>query len=135
MEEQANYVARYYLLGLASGMVDRCYWYVLEATLCGLLDGQGQKRPAYDAYAFVADTLSGATFEKRWPTAGDVYALEFSKRGKRFLAAWTVDGKSYDLEVEATEVRDRDGKAMAQSVTKVTLGPSPVYITLRPATG
>ena len=129
-QTQANYLARYHLLALASGMVDRCYWYGLEATLCGLLDGQGQKRPAYDAYAFLANALSGATFEKRWPTPPNVYVLEFAKRGKRLLAAWTRDGGTYELEVEVLEAHNRDGEKVALSGKAVTLGPSPLYITL-----
>jgi len=133
LEDQANYLTRYYLLALASGMADRCYWFVLEATLCGLLDAQGRQRPAYHAYAFLADTLSGATFERRWPTPNDVYVLEFSKRGECFLAAWTVDGGSYALAVQASHIRSRDGQPMAAAGDKVSLGPSPLYLTLRPS--
>lgn len=129
-EDQANYLVRYHLLALASGMADRCYWFVLQSSLCGLLNDQGEKRPAYEAYAYMADLVSGATFERRWPTPEGVYVLEFSKRGQRFLAAWTVDGGSCELQAPVAEIRDRNGKPLPVGAAKLTLAQSPVYAVL-----
>ena len=130
LEEQANYLVRYHLLALASGMADRCYWYVLESPLCGLLDGDGKQHPAYRAYAWMANALSGSTFERRWPAAEGVYVLEFSKQGGRFLTAWTVDGGSYELAANAAEVRDHEGNRDSLAGAAIALGPSPLYVYL-----
>jgi len=132
-ETQANYVIRYYLLGLASGMMDRAYWYVLESPTVGLLVGPGVKGSSYDAFAFLARTLSGARFERRWTTPEGVYVLEFTKAGGRFLVGWTADGGSYSLAVRRGELRDKGGKILGTVADEVTLGPSPVYVFLEQA--
>ncbi len=113
-ETQADYLARYYLLALASGMVERVYWWQLVAKGYGLVDPTGlRRRPAFHALATLARTLEGCRFERRLPGPAGAWLLLFSKPdGGELVAAWSAAGP---LTVE---------------LPRITLGPSPTYYVL-----
>ncbi len=62
-EAQADYLVRYMLLALATGAVERVYWWQLAARGYGLLDvlpdGTLRARPAYRAFRVLAGILEG----------------------------------------------------------------------------
>ncbi len=108
-QDQAHYLARYYLLVLASGYVERVYWWQLIAKGYGLIDwtdgvvGSGapgfprtmalRRRPAFHALATLVRELAGATFEGPVGTAGEgQYLLRFTRHGETLVAGWRVKG-------------------------------------------
>lgn len=61
---QATYLVRYYLLMIASGKVDMCYWHQLVAPGYGLVDNLGtdlRKRDAYTSLKVLNALLGGGT--------------------------------------------------------------------------
>lgn len=92
-EQQAAYLARYYLLAFASGQVETVYWHQLVAPGYGLLDNRGQdvrRRRAFYALKTMTGFFSGATitgFERR----GQRYALTADRQHQRVAAIWTND--------------------------------------------
>jgi tRNA A-37 threonylcarbamoyl transferase component Bud32 len=118
-ETQADYLARYYLLALASGMVERVYWWQLVAKGYGLVDPTAlRRRPAFHALATLARSLEGCEFERRLPGPPGAWLLLFSRPdGGELVAAWSAAGPL------AAELPRASG-------VSVTLGPSPTYYLL-----
>lgn len=76
-EQQAWYLVRYYLLAIASGRVEKCYWHQLVAPGYGLIDNRGdtvRKRKAYTCLKVLNQLLSGAT------------VIDFRQEGKAFFS-------------------------------------------------
>lgn len=134
-ERQASYLARYYLLTLTSGHVERVYWWQLVARGYGLIDPADQRlrrRPSFRALATLESRLAGATFVGAWRPTPNTRVLEFEVGGGALLAAWSVDGKeTVDLERELIGGVTRDGDELETSAFSsrggTVLGPAPVY--------
>lgn len=114
-DAQADYLVRYYILGLASGLVDRIYWWQLAAPGYGLVDTRetpARRRPAFHAFRTMVENLQGAEFVRReQPRGGNVFY--FRKGGCEFAVAWT-NGPAFNLTLAAAPaaVLDRDGGAL-----------------------
>jgi tRNA A-37 threonylcarbamoyl transferase component Bud32 len=95
-ETYADYMLRYYLHAICSGMVERVYWWRLVARPFGLVDPEGWRaRPAYHALKDFLDRFGGSTFVERLPSEEGLYLLRFrdpeavvgfSARGERPFA-------------------------------------------------
>jgi hypothetical protein len=80
-ETYAEYMRRYFLLALCSGMADRVYWWNLAAHGFGLIDdraeGGWRARPAYHVFKDLVERTREATFVKREGTGPEaVYHFE-----------------------------------------------------------
>ena len=93
-ETQADYLVRYYLLALGTGIVERVFWWQLVARGYGLVDPTGlRRRPAFHALATLARTLEGCRFERRLPGPPGAWLLLFSRPdGGELVAAWSAAG-------------------------------------------
>lgn len=63
--EQADYLVRYYVLMLASGLVERVYWWQLAAPGYGLIDSREEpwrRRPAFHAFRRLRAALEGSEY-------------------------------------------------------------------------
>jgi hypothetical protein len=129
-EAQADYLVRYYILGLASGLVDRIYWWQMAAPGYGLLDTRetpARRRPAFRAFKTMVETLAGAEFVRRErPHGGNVF--HFRKDGKEFAAAWT-NGPAFDWTpgTVPAAIFDRDGGAL-KTTSLVRVDGRPRYL-------
>jgi len=95
---QAEYLARYYLLTLGSGLVERVFWWQLTAKGYGLIDpgasGGLRRRQSYAALATLARVLPpGASIlpPPAVPAGGRVVRAE-SPRGGEVWAVWAPAG-------------------------------------------
>ena len=63
---QADYLTRFFLLTLATGLVERAYWWRLIATGYGLIDPRDghllRRRPSFSAFQTLCRELRGSTF-------------------------------------------------------------------------
>jgi hypothetical protein len=149
-EEQANYLVRYFVLLLASGLVERITWWQLAAPGYGLVDTREEpwrRRPAFHAFRTLRARLEGSVFEGLGeasapadgasgsgpdPEAGsgnDVRIFRFRKAGRAFAVCWTPGPsveRVFEKRVEA--VIDRDGRAFAGRPQKITIDGSPKYV-------
>jgi hypothetical protein len=74
----ADYMLRYYLHAIRSGVVDRVYWWRLVARPFGLVDPEGWRvRPAYDALRTFLAHFGASTFLGRLPSDEGIYLLRF----------------------------------------------------------
>jgi len=138
---QADFLIRYYVIALAGGQIDRAYWWQLVAPGYGLVDSREtpwRKRPAFQAFAFMVNMLSGSVFlgkeetvplgEKTGPT-DEVY--HFRRNDREFALAWSIGGahrRAFGRTVG--QVLDRDGKIAAwdREAGIVHLDGSPRYV-------
>ncbi|TRZ92822.1 hypothetical protein D4R89_00630 [bacterium] len=147
-EEQANYLIRYYVLLLASGLVERITWWQLAAPGYGLVDNREEpwrRRPAFHAFRTLRARIEGSVFEGLGETnapsidasgfghnsgAGDdVRIFRFRKDGRPFAVCWTPGPpveRAFERRVEA--VIDRDGREIAGRPQKITIDGSPKYV-------
>ena len=90
-EEQANYLVRYYIICLASGFIDRIYWWQLVAPGYGLVDScekKWRKRPGFYAKKTMVSLLEGSIFTGKIPHPQAMIFL-FHKGEERFAVCWT----------------------------------------------
>lgn len=81
LETQADFLVRYYLLALSSGVVKNVYWHQLIAAGYGLIDNRNDtliKYPSYTAYKVMLSQLKGTQFLDSTHKDG-VYCVKFSK--------------------------------------------------------
>ena len=132
-QAQADYLTRYYLLGLGSGLVDRIYWWRLVARGYGLTtiepDGRIRRRPSFDALRTLVRELDGAQSIGPAPAAEGVFVHQFEKGDARIVAAWSLEaGVEARLPFTPISGTDRDGRSLKVNPgPDVVLGPSPVF--------
>jgi hypothetical protein len=129
-EEQADYLVRYYILSLASGLIGRVYWWQLVAPGYGLVDSREspwRRRPSFFAFKTMVRHLTGSVFIKREQQQGG-NVFRFRKDGREFAVAWT-NGVSFDLDFSPapTRIIDRDGNDLVVSA-RLRLDAHPKYI-------
>ena len=135
-EEQANYLVRYYLLVLGTGLVERVYWWRLIARGYGLIspssDGSLRRRPSWYALRTLIDQVAGASFEGPLSAPDGAFLYHFSRNSDDVLIGWSVSkGVRAPLPRRAAEVVSRDGQPLTvPDGTEVELGPSPTYFRL-----
>jgi len=123
-QSQADYLSRFYLLALASGVCERVYWWQMIARGYGLIapgDPQGdarglRRRPSFAALAALEQALRGATFRQRLPSPAGSWLLYF-ERGEvgdagDLVAAWSLSPTEVELPRPVLGVRDRDGREL-----------------------
>ncbi len=135
-EAQADYLVRYYLQVLASGAVERVYWWRMVARGYGLIapesDGTLRRRPSWYAMKTLNDELDGATFTDSLPSPEDTWLYRFERGGETVVVAWSLDEASTaDLPGPVRRAITRDGAEIEPPKgTAITTTPSPVYYIL-----
>ena len=136
-EEQADFLVRYYLLVLGTGLVERVFWWRLIARGYGLIspesDGSQRRRPAWDALRTLIDQIEGATFEGPLAAPDGAYLYSFTGDGEELVVGWSVARSARAVLPRQVAVAiSRDGESLpVPDGTEIELGPSPVYYQLR----
>jgi hypothetical protein len=130
-EEQANYLVRYFILCLASGFVDRIYWWQLVAPGYGLIDSRSEewrKRPSFFALKSMAERLEGSLFLEKEPHP-EGFIFLFRKQDRQFAACWAQSTPvEHTFSRRVLKVEGRDGEEIPIRDNRVHLGPSPKYV-------
>ena len=139
-QEQADYLARFYLLALTTGAVERVYWWQVVARGYGLVTPGGSdggeelvRRPAFAALATLARELGGSRFLRPLPAPAGTRLLLFHHReGGRCVAGWSVAGRPrVELPDPVREVVEQHGERSGeQEGPAVRLSPSVRYFRL-----
>jgi tRNA A-37 threonylcarbamoyl transferase component Bud32 len=136
-EEQADYLVRYYLLALGTGLVERVFWWRLIARGYGLVapetDGSLRRRPAWHAMRTLIAELDGATFHGPLAAPAGAWLYRFTSRNDaEVVVGWSVGGGvRATLPRPALRALSRDGRALPPPpASAVTLDPSPTYFFL-----
>jgi len=140
-DDYADFMVRYLLLAVCSGMVDRVFWWRLAARGFGLIDdgipGQWRNRPAYDALCLLLRNLRGATFTGRVTLqpedvsrSEDLSCFRFSfDDGHALCVAYCVgDDTRIRVPFAVEHVVDTLGKEERADDGCLTLSGRPVYL-------
>lgn len=139
LEDQANFLVRYYCLALASGTVKQVYWHQLIAPGYGLVDNRNDelvKYPSYFAFKTLLHHLAGASFSHSENTATQ-YHLFFNKKGVSIEVLWSLNEITYDC--GSKQIISRDGQLIEpqnldpqnlipKKKGMIKLGESPIYL-------
>jgi tRNA A-37 threonylcarbamoyl transferase component Bud32 len=135
-EPQADYLVRYYLLALGTGLVERVFWWQLVARGYGLvdpLDGELRRRPAFFAFKTLLRELDGCRLEAVLTAPAPARLYRFRRPdGRDLIVAWSAAGTTRAaLPRPAVAAVGRDGQELpVPSGIEVDLGSSPVYFLL-----
>jgi hypothetical protein len=156
-DKQADFLVRYYVLCLASGLAERVYWWQLVAPGYGLVDNREspwRRRPAFRAFAALRARLEGSVFEGRGagpddlvgggagrggtargdaPRVSGVEVFRFRKDGCAFAICWAPGGGPVELAFAApvAAVLDREGREIPSASVapqKISIDGSPKYV-------
>ncbi len=132
---QADYLARYYLLALATGLVERVFWWQLVARGYGLLDvGDAglRRRPAFYAMRTLVRELEGSLCLGPVPAPEPVRLLGFRRDdGVELVAAWSVGSPArVTLPRSAAEIVSRDGEPILATGRQTEVNGSPRLVRL-----
>jgi hypothetical protein len=133
-EEQASYLVRYHVLCLASGYVERVYWWQLAAPGYGLVDSRAEQwrpRPGFFAYQTMTRYLEGSLFVEKEPSPwAEVY--HFRKAGDPFAVCWTAGPpREYRFRRPVARVLNRDGREAGPASSHLLIEGSPRYVFFR----
>lgn len=129
---QADYLSRYYLLGLCTGAVERIYWWQLVARGYGLMSrredaGRLCRRPAFSALATLAREVEGSHFIERLSAPVGCFLYLFEKGNGDVVVAGWCKGKSARVKLPRipSALVKRDGEVFAlESTPEVEIEPS-----------
>jgi hypothetical protein len=136
-ESQADFLVRYYLMTLGTGLVERVYWWQLVARGYGLsrLDEKGELvcHPSFRALANLNRQLEEATFMGPLQTDDSLRLYDFeSTGGQRVIVGWSTNGEqSVALPGRVGRLVSRDGETLQHDASRqVRVGSSPRYFWL-----
>jgi hypothetical protein len=146
---QADLAVRFHLLSIASGKIEKVFWWTLkdggtrqfdQADMVGLMRADLQPKYAYYAFATMARMLEGKRWVRNDSFGPEVYAAVFADEasGEDLIAAWSpkpyayirvnVTEKGIDVvDIFGTRRRVTYDPVRTKSVP-VPLGESPIYI-------
>lgn len=137
-EEQADYLVRYYLLALGTGLVERVFWWQVVARGYGLVDpadpANPRRRSSFFALKTLLGQLRGATFLGPLPAPEPARLYLFRRpEGTEVVVGWSATNQPAEatLPRKPVAVVGRDGEELAapESAT-VRVGASPHYFHL-----
>jgi tRNA A-37 threonylcarbamoyl transferase component Bud32 len=135
-DTQADYLVRYYLLTLGTGLVERVFWWQLVARGYGLVDPgeapEGRCRPSFLALRTMLRELEGCRMEEVLPAPPPARLYRFRRPdGDEVVAGWSPARRQGRLPRPAARVVARDGEALpVPAGMEVELGPAPAYFHL-----
>lgn len=141
LEAHANFLVRYYLLALSSGVVKNVYWHQLIAPGYGLIDNRMDKLikyPAYTAFKTLVYLLSETQFVNKSEN-NDIYCLTFSKQKvskntedpiqiEKTEVYWSITDTKNLIKIDnkTQRIYNRNGNIENSNSFKITQ--SPVYL-------
>jgi len=135
LEAHANFLVRYYLLALASGVVKNVYWHQLIAPGYGLIDNRGEKLvkyPAFEAFKTMLLQLKKSHFFDIKNDHG-IYCATFTRnldptKENKIEVFWSVADNHQTISIDGNTQKliSRDGAE--EKVTSFKVSQSPVYL-------
>jgi hypothetical protein len=133
-DDYADYMIRYFLLTVASGLSDRVFWWRLVARGYGLVDDSTdpwRERPAFEAMRRFLAYTNATEFVRRMDFGGGASACVFRGTGGREVALAYTTGPVAEVPIPgAVEAEDIVGKDIPVVSGRVRLSGRPVWVRL-----
>ncbi len=132
----ADFMIRYLLIALCSGMAERVYWWRLAAHGFGLIDdrpeGHWRKRPAFGMLQHFIKMTEGSMFSRKLTPVPGVHFYVFSRNhGREWCIAYSAEGSiSVDPPFKIAELSDACGRSLKRNAGACEVGPRPVYMVI-----
>jgi hypothetical protein len=133
-KEYGDYMIRYLLIALCSGMVERVYWWRLVARGFGLVDDTDgrtwRKRPAFDMLRYLVATVGDASFREKpsSPPGSHVFTFDLAD-GRKAGIAYCVGGEQQiAAPFEYSRATRADGTQLSSTGTTIHVSGTPVYV-------
>jgi len=134
---QADYLVRYYLLALGSGLVERVFWWQMVARGYGLVDpadpADPRRRPSFLAMKTLLRELESARLDAVLPAPEPARLYRFRRpSGEDVVVGWSAAGPTRaTLPRPAEQVTGRDGEELpVPDDAEVEVTSSPRYFRL-----
>jgi hypothetical protein len=130
----SDFMLRYLVIALCSGMVERVYWWRLVARGFGLVDDTDwrnpRERPAYAALRHFIALLGGAVFERKLDSGegAELYAFSLPGGENAVFAYSPMGPRRVAMPFRYSHALDSLGNPFAASGGPVELSGSPVYL-------
>lgn len=134
-DTQADYLVRYYLLTLGTGLAERVFWWQLVARGYGLVDpgtAPGRRRPGFQALRTMLRELAGSRFEQVLPAPPPARLYRFRRPdGRDLVVGWSPEPRTVRLPGKPIRAVGRDGGPLRSPATaEVEVRPAPAYFEL-----
>ncbi len=132
----ADFMIRYLLIALCSGMAERAYWWRLVAYGFGLVDDrseeQWRKRPAFGMLQHFIKMTEGSVFSRKLTPVPGVHFFVFKKNdGSQWCAAYSTNGEIFvDPPFSFELVTNAFGIPIKENAETCKLCSRPVYMWL-----
>jgi len=130
-DRQAAYLVRYFILCLASGLIERIFWWQLIAPGYGLVDSREtawRRRPSFFAFKTMVEILADSTFVgKSDSPRAEIFC--FRRDGRELAVCWT-NGLPFEHEFSrpVAQILSRDGNEVEVRGGLVRIGGNPKYV-------
>jgi hypothetical protein len=130
-EEQADYLVRYFVLCLATGHIEKIFWWQLVAPGYGLIDSREmawRRRPSFKAFQTMVRVLDQSLFKGK-TEKGEGRIFSFSRGEDSLAVCWTT-GAPYEFLFpgRVKRVLGRDGQEKSFSSGRIRIEGSPIYV-------
>jgi len=132
-EDYGNFMIRYFLLSICSGMAEQVYWWRLVARGYGLVDDTEpdawRERPAYAMLRAFFELLGQSTFRSRLASPRGVHLYAFDRPdGEQLVLGYSEENERlFELPFSFDSVQDRVGQRVAVQGQAVRLSGAPLY--------
>ncbi|MEE8106007.1 MAG: lipopolysaccharide kinase InaA family protein [Planctomycetota bacterium] len=143
-DDYADFMLRYFVMAIASGMIHRVYWWRLAAADFGLVDdgglvddvpdgGEWRARPAFHMLEAFLEHFRDAIYLERRELSDRAFLYRFQKPGGAEVAfAYALEECEVSLPIDYDRVLDAFGKPLVLG-DKPTLAGRPIYLLKNPA--
>ena len=130
-EEQADYLVRYFVLCLATGMIEKVFWWQLVAPGYGLIDSRQtvwRRRPSFRAFQTMVQVLDQSVFKGK-NESGEGRFFFFSKGQDTLAVCWTTGAPfEFLFPGQVKRILGRDGLEKSFSSGRIMIEGSPIYV-------
>lgn len=134
---QADYLVRMFVRGLSVNLMG-FIWYTVNGpgwNSVGLLDQDGNPRPAYFAFQHLNQRIQNSHFNGSRNYNDKVEAYTFDNGNQEIIVAWAKQDEVLSISFPGfniSQVYDRDGNVIIPVNNSIDVGFSPVYVILNP---
>lgn len=128
-EIKAAHIAQSFVAAAAAGLRANIWYNLTGWRGSGLVDANMAPVPAYQAYQFVASSLSQAAFRQAVEGFEGVVGYEFERAGQRLWIVWSLDNTNRPITLSETPSAVYDVYGQPQeAATQLEISFTPTYI-------